>query len=62
MSETDPLKTQPTSVHYLIIGTLLGFTFMSLVPASLGAQAGKMEVFPLQKNCTHGGFYQDDSK
>ena len=49
MSETDPRRTRPTSVHYLIIGTLLGLTFMSFVPASLGAQAGKMEVFPVQK-------------
>jgi hypothetical protein len=49
MSETDPRRTRPTSVNYLIIGTLLGLTFMSLVPASLGAQAGKMEVFPVQK-------------
>lgn len=49
MSEGDSRRTRPTSVHYLIIGTLLGFTFMSLVPASLGAQAGKMEVFPVQK-------------
>jgi len=49
MSETDPRRTRPTSVHYLIIGTLLGLTFMSLVPASLGAPAGKMEVFPVQE-------------
>jgi hypothetical protein len=50
MSETDPRRTRPTSVHYRIIGTLLGFTFMSLVTAPLGAQAGRMEVFPVQKN------------
>jgi hypothetical protein len=49
MSETDPRRTRPTSVHYLIIGTLLSLTFMGLVPASIGAQAGKKEVFPLQK-------------
>ena len=49
MSETDPRRIRPTSVHYLIIGTLLGLTFMSLVSASFGAQVGKMEVFPVQK-------------
>ena len=49
MSETDPRRTRPTSVHCLIIGTLLGLTFMSLVPVSPGAPAGKMEVFPVQQ-------------
>ena len=42
--------TRPTPVHYLITGTLLGLTLMSLVPASLdAAQGGKTEVFPVQK-------------
>ena len=42
--------TQPLPVHYLITGTLLGLTLMSLVPASLaGAQGGKTEVLPVQK-------------
>jgi hypothetical protein len=42
--------TRPTSVPYLIAGTLLGLTLMSLVPASLdAAQGGKTEVFPVQK-------------
>lgn len=49
MSETDSRRTRPTSVHCLIIGALLGLTFMSLVPSSLGAQAGEMEVFPVRK-------------
>ena len=56
MSETDPRRIRPTSVHYLIIGMLLGLTFMSLVPASLGAQAGKMEVFPVQKTAPRAVF------
>jgi hypothetical protein len=42
--------TRPTPVHYLLVGTLLGLTLMSLVPASLaGAQGGKTEVLPVQK-------------
>jgi hypothetical protein len=42
--------TRTPPVHYLIAGTLLGLTLMSLVPASLnGAQGGKTEVFPVQK-------------
>lgn len=56
MSETDPRRTRPTSVHYPIIGTLLGLTFMSLVPASLGSPAGKMEVFPVGKNAPQAVF------
>lgn len=50
MSETVSRMTRPTPLHYLIAGTLLGLTLMSLVPASLnGAQGGKTEVFPVQK-------------
>lgn len=42
--------TRPTPLHYLITGTLLGLTLMSLLPASLdAAQGGKTEVFPVQK-------------
>jgi len=42
--------THPTPLHYLITGTLLGLTIMSLLPASLdAAQGGKTEVFPVQK-------------
>ena len=50
MSETVSRMTRTPPVHYLIAGTLLGLTLMSLVPASLnGAQGGKTEVFPVQK-------------
>lgn len=50
MSETDLRMTRPTSVYYLIIGTLLGLIFMNLGSASpTGAQGGKTEVFPVQK-------------
>ena len=43
-------KTRTLSAHYLIAGTLLGLTLMSLVPASLvAAQGGKTEVLPVQK-------------
>jgi hypothetical protein len=42
--------TRPTPVPYLIGGTLLVMTLMSLVPAShSGAQGGKTEVFPVRK-------------
>jgi len=50
MSETDLRMTRPASVHYLIIGMLMGLTFMSLGSVSLTeAQGGKTEVFPMQK-------------
>ncbi len=50
MTETVSRMTRPTSLHYLITGTLLGLTLMSLLPASLdAAQGGKTEVFPVQK-------------
>lgn len=50
MSETVSRMTRPTPVYYLVTGTLLGLTLMSLLPASLnGAQGGKTEVFPVQK-------------
>jgi hypothetical protein len=43
-------KTRTLSAHYLIAGTLLGLTLLSLVPASLvAAQGGKTEVLPVQK-------------
>ena len=43
-------KTRTLSAHYLIAGTLLGLTILSLVPASLvAAQGGKTEVLPVQK-------------
>ena len=43
-------KTRTPSVHYLIAGTLLGLTLLSLVPASpVAAQGGKTEVLPVQK-------------
>ena len=42
--------TRTLSAHYLIAGTLLGLTLLSLVPASLvAAQGGKTEVLPVQK-------------
>jgi len=42
--------TRPTPLHYLITGTLLGLTLMSLLPDSLdAAQGGNTEVFPVQK-------------
>ena len=42
--------TQTRPVPYLIAGPLLILTLMSLVPVSFsGAQAGKTEVFPVQK-------------
>ena len=50
MSETDLRMTRPTSVHYLIAGSLLVLTLMSLIPVSLdAAQGGKTEVFPVEK-------------
>jgi hypothetical protein len=50
MTETVSRMTHPTPLHYLITGTLLGLTVMSLLPASLNAaQGGKTEVFPVQK-------------
>lgn len=50
MTETVSRMTHPTPLHYLITGTLLGLTIMSLLPASLdAAQGGKTEVFPVQK-------------
>ncbi len=43
-------KTRTLSAHYLIAGTLLVLTLLSLVPASLvAAQGGKTEVLPVQK-------------
>ena len=43
--------TRPTPAHYLIAGSLLALTLMSLVPASLvAAQGGKTEVLPVQKS------------
>ena len=43
-------KTRTLSAHYLIAGTLLGLTLLSLVPASpVAAQGGKTEVLPVQK-------------
>ena len=43
-------STRPTPAHYLIAGTLLGLTLLSLVPASpVAAQGGKTEVLPVQK-------------
>ena len=45
---TQLTRTRPAP--YLIAGTLLGLTLMSLVPASLnGAQGGKTEVSPVRK-------------
>ena len=42
--------TQARIVPYLIAGSVLVLTLLSLVPASLnGAQGGKTEVFPVQK-------------
>jgi len=41
--------TRIRPVPYLIAGPLLILTFMSLVPASLGAQGSTMDVFPIQK-------------
>ena len=42
--------TRTLSAHYLIAGTLLGLTLLSLVPASpVAAQGGKTEVLPVQK-------------
>ena len=50
MTETVSRMTRPTPLHYLITGTLLVLTLMSLLPASLdAAQGGKTEVFPVQK-------------
>jgi len=49
MSETDSRRTRSRFVYYLIICTLPGFTFASIAPGSVGAQAGKMEVFPVQQ-------------
>ena len=50
MTETVSRMTRPTPLHYLLTGTLLGLTLMSLLPASLdAAQGGKTEVFPVQK-------------
>ena len=42
--------TRTRLVPYLIAGSLLVLTLMSLIPASLAvAQGGKTEVFPVQK-------------
>jgi hypothetical protein len=50
-------RTRP--VPYLIAGTLLGLTLMSLVSASLsGAQGGKTEVFPVQNTAPAAVFIE----
>jgi hypothetical protein len=50
-------RTRPAS--HLIAGPLLVLTLLSLVPASLnGAQGGKTEVFPVQKDAPAAVFIE----
>lgn len=51
--------TRARPVPYLVAGSLLILTLMSLVPASLiGAQGGKTEMFPVQKSAPAAVFIE----